>query len=169
MFALFQFIIDHSFKHLVGSHLVVIDCLLQMIHPRLLHFMCQLFSLNMICLHTGQINIIVLSLLFLQLLLHLVNLEIIVLILNLLPLRNSPHIVARKHNLVPANLFQILPLLFMLLGQDIPFWWFVQYCLCDSVYETSITSLLAYVDLPHLQSLLIVLIIVVIVWKIVLG
>jgi hypothetical protein len=52
-----------------------------------------------------------------------------------------------------ADLFEVLPLFFLMRGHDMSFWRFIEFSLCYIVNETRITCFFANVYSPHLEIL----------------
>lgn len=85
-----------------------------------------------------------------------IEIKIILLLLNLLPLAYFSYIVNFLWNLV-TDFFSLLPLLFLLFRHYITFGWFIHFCLSYSIYEASLSCLFTHINLPHLKIPLVLL------------
>lgn len=150
---------NNSLYDIVTTNAITFDFLLKLIFPSFpLHTrLLFLFTFATITSKTTVGSFILILLFFLSLFsfliffFDLIQFKIVFLIWNLLPFSNIDRIVSIDIHLIFTNLFQFLPLLFLLFTHDIAHGRLVLFHLSHIVYETRITCLLTDVNSPHLK------------------
>lgn len=93
--------------------------------------------------------------------------KIILLLLHLFPLaHNSKFISILIIKSLFTNFLRLLPLLFLLLGHDIPLWRLIYFCLTYPIDKTSLPSLLTYIYFPHFVFFIFLFLVLVVLWLI---
>lgn len=83
-------------------------------------------------------------------LISLIHFEIILLFRHFLPFWDIDRIISIVHFFL-ANLFEILPFLFLMLAHDVSLRRLIVLCLCDIIDEARVTCLFANIDSPHFE------------------
>lgn len=163
-FGVLHFILYKLFEHLICRYLIVDQFLLQFLFPCFLLILWSGLCFSW-CFGFWEVPLVLiefalmLCLVIVKLLLIWVRLlcfidcEVVLLVGDLLPLGDVDHCVWVHLHFLLANLFQVFPLLLLLLWKHISLWWLVKYKLCDPIHKTRLSSLVADVYLPHLKAL----------------